>query len=220
MSVQVARRVTPGVRPAGVRRANGDRSEAGVQMNHKVNLCQAEGMGAEEPRRLLLLRHAKSAWPDVPDSERPLNDRGRRDAPAMGRWLQSGGYVPDLVLCSTACRTRETWDLLAPELGAGPIVHYEQRIYEATALSLLHLLRERGNGYKTVLLIGHNPGIAELAIGVAQMTDGPAGEPLERAREKYPTAAIAVLDFQGEWADLTPGEVRMTDFAVPREIRR
>ncbi|HWG16119.1 MAG TPA: histidine phosphatase family protein, partial [Streptosporangiaceae bacterium] len=93
-------------------------------------------------------------------------------------------------------------------------------IYEATALSLLHLLRERGNGYETVLLVGHNPGIAELAIGIAQMADGPAGEPREHARKKYPTAAVAVLDFQGEWADLTPGEVRMTDFAVPRAIRR
>jgi phosphohistidine phosphatase len=188
-------------------------------VNHKVNLCQAGDMGAEEPRRLLLLRHAKSAWPDVPDSERPLNDRGRRDAPAMGRWLLSSGYVPDLVLCSTASRTRETWDLLAPALEAGPPVRFEQRIYEASALSLLHLLRESGNGYRTVMLIGHNPGIAELAIGVAQMADGPEGEPLERAREKFPTAAVAVLDFQGEWADLTPGEVHMTDFAVPREVR-
>jgi phosphohistidine phosphatase len=177
-------------------------------------------MVADEPRRLVLLRHAKSAWPDVPDSERPLNDRGRRDAPVVGRWLQSSGYVPDVVLCSTANRTRETWELLAPELDADPPVRFEQRIYEASALSLLHLLREAGNGHRTVLLIGHNPGLAELAIGIAQMADGPAGEPLQRVREKFPTAAVAVLDFQGEWADLTPGEVRMTDFAFPRELRR
>jgi phosphohistidine phosphatase len=176
-------------------------------------------MGADEPRRLLLLRHAKSAWPDVPDDARPLNDRGRRDTPVIGRWLQSSGYVPDLVLCSTASRTRETWCLLAPELDADPPVRYEQRIYEATALSLLHLLREAGNGYRTVLLIGHNPGLMELAIGIAQMADGPAGEPLERIRGKFPTAAVAVLEFCGEWADLTPGEVRMTDFAAPKEIR-
>jgi phosphohistidine phosphatase len=189
-------------------------------MNHPVVLCKADVMVADEPRRLLLLRHAKSAWPDVPDSERPLSDRGRRDAPAIGRWLQSSGYVPDVVLCSTANRTRETWDLLAPELDAAPPVRYEQRIYEASALSLLHLLREAGNGYRTVLLIGHNPGIAELAVGIAQMIDGPAGEPLERVRAKFPTAAVAVLDFEGEWADLTPGEVRMTDFTVPREVRR
>jgi phosphohistidine phosphatase len=177
-------------------------------------------MGADETRQLLLLRHAKSAWPDVADNERPLNDRGRRDAPAMGRWLQDGGYVPDLVLCSPTRRTRETWDLLSGELGGHPLVRYEQRIYEATALSLLHLLREAGGDHRTILLIGHNPGVAELAVGIAQMTDGPEAGPLDRAREKFPTAAVAVLDFKGEWADLIPGEARMADFAIPRDIPR
>ena len=175
-------------------------------------------MGADESRRLVLLRHAKSAWPDVADSERPLSDRGRRDAPAMGRWLRDADYLPDVVLCSPARRTRETWDLVAGELGAEPTVSYEPRIYEATALSLLHLLREAGGKHRTVLLIGHNPGLVELAVGIAQMTDGPAAKPLERARAKFPTAAVAVLEFTGEWADLTPGEVRMTEFATPREV--
>ena len=175
-------------------------------------------MGADDTRRLLLLRHAKSAWPDMADSERPLNDRGRRDAPAMGRWLRDCGYIPDVVLCSTARRTRDTWALLAGELDAEPAVRYEQRIYEATALSLLHLLREAGGDYRTALLIGHNPGIAELAVGIAQMTDGPAAEPLDRAREKFPTGAVAVLQFKGEWVDLIPGEALMVDFAVPRNV--
>jgi phosphohistidine phosphatase len=175
-------------------------------------------MGADDTRRLLLLRHAKSAWPDMADSERPLNDRGRRDAPAMGRWLRDRGYLPDAVLCSTARRTRDTWALLAGELDAEPAVRYEQRIYEATALSLLHLVREAGGDDRTVLLIGHNPGIAELAVGIAQMTDGPAAEPLARAREKFPTGAVAVLQFKGEWADLIPGEPLMVDFAVPRNV--
>ena len=175
-------------------------------------------MGADETRRLLLLRHAKSAWPDMADSERPLNDRGRRDAPAMGRWLRDCGYLPDVVLCSPARRTRDTWALLAAELEAEPAVRYEQRIYEATALSLLHLLREAGGDYRTVLLIGHSPGIAELAVGIAEMTDGPAAEPLDRARDKFPTAAVAVLEFKGEWADLLPGEARMVDFAIPRNV--
>src|ERR1700761_5287673 len=186
-------RPAPGRRRAGVRHANGDHSEGGLEVDHKAILCQAGLMGAEDPRRLLLLRHAKSAWPDVPDSERPLNDRGRRDAPAMGRWLVSSGYRPDLVLCSTASRTRETWDLLAPGLGTDPPVRFEQRIYEASALSLLHLLRESGNGYRTVMLIGPTPGAADRAMGGPQMPAGPAGEPLERAREKFPTAAVAVL---------------------------
>ena len=175
-------------------------------------------MGADETRRLLLLRHAKSAWPEMADSERPLNDRGRRDAPAMGRWLRDCEYIPDVVLCSTARRARDTWALLAGELDAEPAVRYEQRIYEATALSLLHLLREAGGDYRTVLLIGHNPGIAELAVGIAQLADGPATEPLDRAREKFPTGAVAVLQFKGEWADLIPGEARMIDFAVPRNV--
>jgi phosphohistidine phosphatase len=174
--------------------------------------------GADEARRLILLRHAKSAWPDVADIDRPLSDRGRRDAPVMGRWLRANGYVPDAVLCSTARRTRDTWELMADELGGKPEVSYESRIYEATALSLLHLLRETGGERQTVLLLGHNPGLAELAIGIAQMADGPAGKPLERAREKFPTAAAAILEFTGDWADLTPGEARMIDFAMPREV--
>lgn len=175
-------------------------------------------MGADGTRRLILLRHAKSAWPDVADAERPLSGRGRRDAPAMGRWLRANGYVPDAVLCSTARRTRETWDLMAGEVGGNPDVSYEMRIYEATALSLLHLLREAGGRHRTVLLLGHNPGLAELAIGIAQIADGTAAKPLERVREKFPTAAAAILEFTGEWAGLTPGEARLIDFAVPREV--
>ncbi|HYZ57027.1 MAG TPA: histidine phosphatase family protein [Streptosporangiaceae bacterium] len=175
-------------------------------------------MGVEETRRLVLLRHAKSAWPDVADAERPLANRGRRDAPVVGRWLRRSGYVPDAVLCSPARRTRETWALVAAELGAEPPVSYEQRIYQATALGLLHLLREAGGEYRTVLLIGHNPGLAELAVGIAQVTDGPELGPLERARAKFPTAAVAVLEFSGDWAGLTPGEARMVDFAVPCDM--
>jgi phosphohistidine phosphatase len=175
-------------------------------------------MGADETRRLVLLRHAKSAWPDVADAERPLNDRGRRDAPVMGRWLRRSGYVPDAVLCSPARRARETWALVAPELGAEPSVSYEQRIYEATALGLLHLLREAGGKYWNVLLLRHNPGLAELAVGIARVTDGPDIGPLKRARASFPTAAVAVLEFSGDWAGLTAGEARMIDFAVPRDM--
>jgi phosphohistidine phosphatase len=181
-------------------------------------VCEACRMGGDKARRLVLLRHAKSAWPDVADTERPLSDRGRRDAPVIGRWLRDTGNVPDVVLCSPARRTRETWDLMAGELGADPAVSYEPRIYEASALSLLHLLRETGGTHRAVLLIGHNPGIAELAVGIAQMADGPEGVPLERARGKFPTAAVAVLEFTGEWADLMPGEVRMTEFITPKEL--
>jgi phosphohistidine phosphatase len=136
----------------------------------------------------------------------------------VGRWLRRSGYVPDVVLCSPARRARETWALVAAELGAEPHVSYEPRIYQATALSLLHLLREAGGKCRNVLLIGHNPGLAELAVGIAQVTDGPEVRPLERARAKFPTAAVAVLEFSGDWAGLTAGEARMVDFAIPHDM--
>ncbi|HXT88463.1 MAG TPA: histidine phosphatase family protein, partial [Trebonia sp.] len=84
-------------------------------------------MGTEDAdRRLLLLRHAKSDWPDVADHERPLAKRGRRDAPVVGRWLRTSGYLPDAVICSTAARARQTWELVSAELpsAAPPEVHF------------------------------------------------------------------------------------------------
>jgi phosphohistidine phosphatase len=186
-----------------------------------AGLCQAGGMGAGGTRRLVLLRHAKSAWPEeVADRERPLAGRGRRDAPAVGRWLRRAGYVPDMVLCSTARRARETWELVAGELDGKPPVSYEPRIYEASTLALLQLVREAGGLHATLLLVGHNPAIAEFAAGLAAPCSGPAGRSLERARAKFPTAAVAVLEFTGDWAGLTPGGARMTDFVTPRGMRR
>ena len=96
----------------------------------------AGGPRDESGRRLVLLRHAKSAWPDVADHERPLAKRGRRDAPVVGRWLGASGYVPDAVICSTAARARETWDLASAGLaaaapGAAHAVMYKPQVYEA-----------------------------------------------------------------------------------------
>ena len=109
-------------------------------------------------RRLILLRHAKSDWPDVPDRDRPLAKRGRRDAPVIGRWLRDHGYLPDTVICSAARRTRQTWKLVAPELGVSPSVTFEPRAYAASAMTLLYLVRELPATSQTALLIGHNPG--------------------------------------------------------------
>src|ERR1035441_5301802 len=89
-------------------------------------------MASNPTRQLVLLRHAKSAWLDVPDHDRPLAKRGLRDAPGAGRWLRQAGYVPDLVVCSTARRTSETWELAAAELGASPPVRFERRGDEGT----------------------------------------------------------------------------------------
>ncbi len=179
------------------------------------------GPGADPGRRLVLLRHAKSAWPDdVADHDRPLAQRGRRDAPGVGRWLGESGYRPDAVVCSTALRARETWELAAAALAAtapggpadGPEVRFEPRVYEATVLGLLMLVREFEPRWQTVLVVGHNPGLAELTIGLA----GPDPEP-PRA---FPTAFAAVLGLPGGWAGAAPGEARLLAFTVPAQRQR
>ena len=165
------------------------------------------------PRRLILLRHAKSDWPDVPDRDRPLAKRGRRDAPVIGRWLGDHGYLPDTVICSAARRTRQTWELVVPELGGSPSVTFEPRAYAASALSLLYLVRELPAASRTAMLVGHNPGVAELATSLAQPPDH------DDAPIRFPTAAVAVLDVSGDWADLSPGQARLLDYATPAELR-
>ena len=173
-------------------------------------------MDTELTRRLVLLRHAKSDWPDVADHERPLAKRGRRDAPVVGRWLGRSGYVPDVVVCSTARRARETWELTAAGLadavrGAAPPVRYEPRVYEATVLGLLMLVRELPDDQHTVLMVGHNPGIAELVVG---LTAPPPQPP-----SAFPTASVAVLGLAGNWAETGPEEARLLAFAVPADMR-
>jgi phosphohistidine phosphatase len=178
-------------------------------------------------RKLVLLRHAKSAWPDLPDHERPLAGRGRRDAPVMGRWLRAAGHVPDRVLCSTARRTRETWQLAQPGLGASPPVTFEDRVYEASAVQLLDLARHAPPAAKTLLIIGHAPGIPELALMLAASAtpadDGTASGAVpqaaaDRMRAKFPTAAVAVLELTGPWARLGPGAARLAGFVTPRDV--
>ena len=125
-------------------------------------------VGGDTTRRLILLRHAKSDWPDVPDRDRPLAKRGRRDAPVIGRWLHDRGYQPQIVICSAARRTRQTWDLVAPELGGSPSVTFEPRAYAASAITLLYLVRELPTACHSALLIGHNPGVSELASNLLE----------------------------------------------------
>jgi phosphohistidine phosphatase len=182
-------------------------------------------MTQRQNRTLVLFRHAKSAWPDVPDHERPLANRGIRAAPVMGRWLRDAGLVPDLVLCSTARRARETWQFAQTGLAATPPVSFEHRIYGEDATGLLALIREVPPATGTVLLIGHNPSIEDLALMLASLPG--AAEPgsgaaspgdLERMRAKFPTAAIAVLQPAGTWHALAKGRARLTAFVTPRDL--
>jgi phosphohistidine phosphatase len=172
---------------------------------------------ADSPeRRLILLRHAKSAWPDVADHDRPLAGRGRRAAPAAGRWLRESGHVPDLVLCSTARRARETWQLAQEELGAHPRTTFEPRVYGASAAELLDLARETPSSIRTLMIVGHEPTMSDLTVELAG--DG-RGSALDRVRAKFPTAAIAILAFVGRWPELAAGKARLAEFIVPGDLR-
>jgi phosphohistidine phosphatase len=158
------------------------------------------------PMKLILLRHAKSDWDDPlqDDHDRPLNARGRASAPAIGAWLVNEGHVPDLVLCSTAARTRET----LRRLGLPPAqTRFSQRLYLASSAALLRALTVEKAA--TILLIAHNPGIGDLAM---DLLDTP---PRDTEIATFPTAACLVLEFDGP--PVMAGG-RMVDFTTPRKL--
>ncbi|WP_395298136.1 SixA phosphatase family protein [Kitasatospora hibisci] len=131
--------------------------------------------------RLIVLRHAKSAWPDVRDVERPLAARGLRDAPAAGRWLLDHELVPDHAICSPARRAAETWELASAEWPEAPPVVHDPRVYEADANGLVDVLRTVSPTAGTVLLVGHQPVLAELVLALADRDPGaPAPRPVTR----------------------------------------
>ncbi|MBL1082963.1 histidine phosphatase family protein [Streptomyces actinomycinicus] len=178
-----------------------------------------ERAGAGPLRRLVVLRHAKSAWPEgVEDHRRPLAPRGLRDAPAAGRALAAAGSLPDLALCSTAVRARRTWEMAAAEWATPPTVRYDRRLYGAGVPELLEVVRETPPEVETLLVVGHNPGLEEL---VQELAEDGLDDTLERVREKFPTAAIAVLAWRGTgWPALAPGTALLTSFTVPRGAKQ
>jgi phosphohistidine phosphatase len=168
-------------------------------------------------RRLMLLRHAKSKWPDgVADHERPLAKRGRKACPLMGRYMADEALVPDLAVVSTARRARETWRLVRPAFDRDIVQHDEPRIYEASAGAIRDVIGETEPGVRALLLVGHNPGLHDLAlqlIGKARRSD------LSRLRLKYPTAGLAVIDFRiGQWSEASDGLGRLERFQTPISV--
>jgi phosphohistidine phosphatase len=153
---------------------------------------------AADQRTLVLLRHAKADRPaGVADTDRPLTDRGHADAAAAGAWLTNQGYVPDLVICSPARRTRQTWHSVAVALaGAGsPTVRYERPLYDETPDELLTLMQSIESDFRTVLVIGHNPTVSQLSM----LLDKEGGIDSDGLR----TCGIAVHRAFGDWAHLT-----------------
>ncbi len=169
-------------------------------------------------KTLALLRHAKAdrGGRGLGDFDRPLAPRGIEAAPRIGRAMRGLGLSPDLILCSQARRARETWDLVAPELGCEPQVQIRRGLYLAAPQVLLDTVRSI-EAADLVLMIGHNPGLEWLAAALR----GPGSDPgaVRTLSEKYPTAALAVLTFEiALWRDVERGKGRLTHFLRPGDL--
>ncbi len=161
-------------------------------------------------RTLILTRHAKSSWdaPALTDHDRPLNRRGQRSAVALGKWLRGRGFLPDQVLCSDAARTRETWERMALAVEKTEL---RPELYHASPAAMRESLMA-ANG-RTVMMLGHNPGIAAFARALVE-------EPPSHGRFfDYPTGATTVIEFPiTDWRELKPGTGDVLAFVVPREL--
>jgi phosphohistidine phosphatase len=168
-------------------------------------------------KTLVLMRHAKSAWEnaDLPDSERPLSPRGQKAAPLMGQKLKKAGYLPDVVLCSTAKRARETLDLMADSLPKKTRIEHVKALYMAVPREMLNLVAKVPDNAETVMLVGHNPGMGSLAGWLAGEGDS---EMLAKIRRKFPTAGIAVVTFDvARWSEVAGEGGTLVAFLRPRD---
>ncbi len=165
--------------------------------------------------RLLLLRHAKAGWaePGMRDFDRPLTLRGRADAAAMGSAMRAAGHIPELVLCSTAKRARETWESVAATIGpmqAPP--NFTERLYGANSPGYLSIIRNAAADVGSLLVIGHNPMMEDLAVALSKQgeTDAMAG-----LAHGFPTSGMAAISFPGSLTEAAPGKGRLEAFLTP-----
>ncbi len=169
-------------------------------------------------KTLYLLRHAKSSWddPGLADHDRPLAPRGQRAVRKLSRHMHRSGVAPELVLCSSSVRTRETLEGISGALG-GADVRIDAGLYAAPVEALLDAVRAVEPGVGSVMLIGHNPGLQWLAIALAGSGDE---DGLRRLAENLPTGALATLSVHTEtWAEVEPGSCELVGYVVPRELR-
>jgi phosphohistidine phosphatase len=166
-------------------------------------------------KRLFLLRHAKSSWddPGLDDHDRPLAPRGRRASALIAEHLRREQIGPALVLCSSARRTRETLERVMPALDPAK-ARIERKLYGASCEDLLRRLREVPGEVESVMLVGHQPAIQELALRLAG--EGPE---LEAVRAKFPTAALATLTFAGEWSELGHQNAELVAYVRPKQLK-
>lgn len=169
--------------------------------------------------RLMLLRHAKSEKTEsgMSDRDRGLNPRGRSDAVRMGAYMAHHELIPDRPIVSAARRARETWERLATAFSAPPPVSYDDRLYNASADTILKVIKEAGRLTRTLLVIGHNPGLHE---GARRLIASGNVEARELLNEGLPTSGLVVIDFAGEdWRQLHVNSGRLERFVTPRSLR-
>lgn len=169
-------------------------------------------------RTLTLVRHSKAEHvAGKPDRDRELAPRGHRDAHAIGVWLSDPAHtvVHELALCSTSERTRQTLDGICAGGACTDEKRYDKRIYDASATTLLEVLREVPDSVNAVLMIGHAPGIPVLATALAHNDSG-STDVMDRLSLRFPTSGLAVLGFDGRWASLAPETAYLRDFVVAR----
>ena len=166
---------------------------------------------------LALLRHAKSSRdnPAIDDFNRPLNPRGQAAAPEAGKTLKQLGFQPDLILCSPARRTRETLNLALPLMAAPPpAITFDPALYHATAAHHMDAVRNAPRQASRILIVGHNPGLYALALILTGTADDGI---LARLNEGFPTAAIAILEFDtSNWRDVAAASAKLTHYITPR----
>ncbi|MBP7972828.1 MAG: histidine phosphatase family protein [Candidatus Nanopelagicales bacterium] len=165
-------------------------------------------------RVLIVMRHAKSAWPmGVRDFDRPLGARGRRNAPASGRWISQRVSTPDQAVVSSANRTRLTWQLVEPELAGRPAdVDFRPGLYAATWWDLLDVVRTTPEATQTLMLLGHNPSVEDLVTELAGTGESRA---MRQLRVKFPTSAVAVLTSDLAWREWGSNCARLQDVFIP-----
>jgi phosphohistidine phosphatase len=167
---------------------------------------------------LSLFRHAKSSWdnPELEDFERPLNDRGEAAAPRMGKFMAEQGTVPDLILCSPAVRARQTLELALPHFRSEPTVNYEDELYLTPSATLLKRIRKLEAKVKHAMIVGHDPGMHQLAI---ELTGSGDPELLQAMTLKFPTAGLAAIQFDvNAWSKVKPGTGRLAVFMTPKRL--
>lgn len=166
-------------------------------------------------RRLYLLRHAKSSWEDpaLSDHERPLAPRGHRACELISDYIAAEEICPDVVICSTAVRTRQTLEAVAAGFAEAPAIWNDGRVYGAGADELLGVVQELPDDFGSAMLVGHNPGMHWLAESLAS-----EGERLADLRRKFPTGALATLAFEGDWLRIRVRSAILESFVTPHEL--